>query len=649
MGKEEAPTSITGLKLRQKLVVFFSKLGFREEYFLTCMAIAIGVATGAGASGFYYLIEKANELSYGHSGSDGLFNERLWMLVVLPAAGALLVGFITYYWAREAKGHGVPEVMDAIHRQGGIVRPRVAVVKAVASALTIGSGGSAGTEGPIIQIGAAIGSGLGQVLKVHRRQLGVLVACGAGAGIASIFNAPIAGVLFALEIFLRDFSFRSFAPVVLASVLSCCTTHYLQAHFISQEQIVIETKHQDSFHAEEGMQNDSPETQSKPEIDKALFNVIRPRSYVFLGTELPFYLILGALCALVGVLFIRMLYWSEDVFDNLKMYGPLKPLMGAVGLGIAGLLYCLVVGQETKPGFFGNGYPVIQQVISANLLNFQGFQGFSVIGLLLVFLALKAVATCLTLGSGGSGGVFAPSLFMGATVGGAFGLLLKQFGLVEDTSVTAYALVGMAAMVAATTHASLTAIVILYEMTRDSKVILPIMFAAMVSTAGAKYLLRDSIYTLKLRRRGVRLGTLADLTILKRLTADQVPLLKAHSVHPEDPLQKVIDLAAESESPDFIAVGDEGEYLGMVMAQDIRTALLQPEAVPLLLVGELVRPEIPKVYPDETLDSVLDKISRSACGALPLTKQGDEAVIEGLVTRHAVMRLYQQALSESSE
>ncbi len=608
---------ISGRRLRRRVASFFSRHGFREEYFLTLMAIVIGVATGCGASGFYLLIERANMLAYGSGEqSGGLFAGRLWMLVVLPSAGAVVVGFMTHYWAREAKGHGVPEVMDAIHRRDGIIRPRVAVIKALASALTIGSGGSAGTEGPIIQIGAAIGSGFGQWLKVHRRQMGVLVACGAAAGIASIFNAPIAGVLFALEIFLKDFSFRAFSPVVFSSVLSCSTTHYLQSRFTAEQE----------------------------EIDRAIFSVEHV-GYYFIGTELFYYLLLGGLCAIIGVAFVRLLYWSEDAFDKLSVYPPLKPLLGAIGLGLTGALYCLTAGQQVQPQFFGNGYPMIEVAVSDKLLEF--YSGYPGIGLLLAFVGLKLAATCLTLGSGGSGGIFAPSLFLGAMVGGAFGLLMKQLGWVDDTSVTAYALVGMAAMVAATTHASLTAIVILFEMTRDYKVILPVMFAAIVSTAGAKILLADSIYTLKLRRRGVRLGTLADLTILRRLTARQVPLVKTQFVQPDDPLQKLIDLAGTSESPDFVVVDDQGEYLGMVTAQDIRTALLQPEAVPLLLVGELLRPEVPKVSPHESLDSVLDKFSRGDCAALPITTPGDEEEIAGLVTRQGVMAMYREELDKA--
>ena len=597
-----AQKSLTRLNLRARLSGLLSSEGFKEEYFLVALSILIGCATGAGAYLFYSLIEFATAQAYGHGTHGGLYHGRAFMLVVLPAAGALLVGFITRHFAREAKGHGVPEVMDAILRHGARIRPRVAIAKAASSALTIGSGGAAGTEGPIIQIGAAVGSSFGQSLGVHVRHMSVLVACGVAAGIAAIFNAPIAGVLFALEIFLRDFSFRTFSPVVFASVLGCSTMHALQGG-----------------------------------TDVAIFAVQRPEEYVFQLANLPYYVVLGFLCALAAVAFIKVLYKTEDLFDAMKVPEQIKPMIGAIGLGIAGIVYLRTAGGTGTPAFFGNGYPAITAAISPTLLDFE-------IHALVVLLGFKLLATALTLGSGGSGGVFAPSLMIGAFLGGAFGLGLNKSGLVAEGSVTAFALVGMAAVTAGTTHAPLTAIVILYELTREATVILPIMFAAIVATAGARLISKDSIYTLKLRRRGIRFGTLADLTILKRITADQVRVMPPQFVHAEDPLQKLLQIADETDSLDFVVTDDDGNYIGLAVAYDIKTALLQPEAVPLLVVGELIRRGVPTVRPTETLDSVLDKFARCDVDALPLTTPHDARHVEGLITRQAVMSRYQQEL-----
>ena len=602
MGRTTRRLTLRGQQLRVRLVKALTAVGFKDEYFLIVISIVIGVATGLGAHVFYYLIEKAREACYG-TGDTGIFAGRALMLIALPALGGLAVGLITEYFAREAKGHGVPEVMDAIYRRGGVIRPRVAVAKAVASVFTIGSGGSAGTEGPIIQIGAAIGSTFGQILRVSRRQMGVLVACGVAGGISAIFNAPIAGVLFALEIFLKDFSFRTFSPVVFASVLSGSVIH--------------------AFHPE----------------DRGIFEIstLEQCQYKFGPAELPFYLVLGVLCAAVSVAFIKSLYFTEDLCDRLRIPGQFKPVLGAALLGLVGVAYCALTGADVLPPFFGNGYPAIQQAIGQGLFTLST-------ALLLALCALKILATCFTLGFGGSGGIFAPSLLMGAAVGGAFGLALHWMGFVEEASVTAYALVGMAALIAGTTHAPLTGIVILYELTRQPLVILPVMFAAIVATIGAQYLSRDSIYTLKLRRRGVRMGTLADLTILKRITVEEVDFQPAPIVKPDDPLQRLLDLAAETDAANFVVVGEDGEYQGLVIADDIKTALLQPEAVPLLLVDELLRSGVPTVTRREALDSVLDKFARAHVPALPVSSAADGGHIEGLITHQAIIARYQQEL-----
>lgn len=598
--RRESKTARLGATLRLRLTRLLVSAGFKEEHFLVVLSVAIGAAAGAASCGFYWLIEWTRHLAYGEGQAGGLFAGHLWLLPVIPAAGGLAVGIIVHYFAREAKGHGVPEVMDAIVRKGGTIRPRVAIAKSLASALTIGSGGSAGTEGPIVQIGAALGSTFGQAVKIHPKHMAVLVGCGAAAGISSIFNAPIAGVLFALEIFLRDFSLQTFAPVVFASVLSSSVTHWIRGQ------------------------------------DNEIFSVGPRGDYFFNGQELPFYLVLGLLCAVGAVAFIKLLYLVEDVFDRLKVHGAFKPCIGAVALGLCGAAYCAIVADARMPQFFGNGYPVIRQTLA-----YHGLLQFTVPALLGLWV-MKWLATSVTLGSGGSGGVFAPSLFLGAAIGGALGLVLFKLGWIDERSMTAYALVGMAASVAGSTHAPLTAIVILIEMTRDYKVILPVMFAAIVATTVAQLLTRDSIYTLKLRRRGVHLGTVADLTILKRMTVAQIPREKATIVRPDEPLQGLLDLAGEAQAADFVVVDEDGRYRGMVTGDDVTTALLQPEAVPLLLVGELVQTGVPTVKPGETLDVVLDKFAGINATCLPVVADGDE--IEGLITRRAVMSHYQAEL-----
>lgn len=595
-----------GARLRFNILRRLAHGGLKDEYLLILLSLVVGAATGVFAHLFYVLIESASRLAYGHKTAGGLFGGRLWMVVVLPTVGALLVGVLTRYFASEARGHGVPEVMDAIYRKGGTIRPRVAGVKAIASALTIGSGGSAGMEGPIIQIGGAVGSSVGQFLHVPPRQMNIMVACGVSAGIAAIFNAPIAGVLFALEVFLKDFSFRTFSPVVFSSVISCSIMHAL------------------SFGE-----------------DRAIFQVAAGDPYHFVVTELPYFLVLGVLCAGGAVAFIRLLYATEDLIARTRIPLMLQPVIGAVGLGLVGAAFLAVTRESAMPPFFANGYPIIKTILSSRVLDLT-------IGFLFALCTLKIIATCMTLGTGGSGGIFAPSLLMGASIGGAFGLLLARIGIIDHAGVPAYALVGMAALVAGTTHAPLTAIVMLWEITRESRVILPVMFAAIVATFGAQFLSRDSIYTLKLRRRGVRVGSMADLTLLRRITAADVDKQPAHFVLPDDPLQLLIDMAGETDAVAFVVVDEQEAYQGMVRGRDVRTALLQPEAVSLLVVADLLSPGVPTVRPGETLDIVLDKFAGNEVESLPICREGDDAYIEGLITHQAVMRRYHQELDRQT-
>ncbi len=638
-------------RLRSIFNAITRRLSLRRDWYLIVIAAAIGCVTAMGAIGFVELLHVAERFV------GSVYSNNPWWIIPLPLiVGATLTSLLVYYFAPEAKGTGLPEVMDVLYRKNARIRPRVGLVKTIASVCTIGSGGSAGAEGPIVQIGASIGSGLAQLLRLPREYAATLLGCGAAAGIASVFNAPIAGIFFVLEILLRDFSLRTFTPIVVASVMSTMLTQ--------------------AFYGE----------------NQAIFAVTGAMAeYQFDIFELPSYLVLGVVCGIVAVGFVKSLYVSEDLFDKLKLHPLLKPIIGAVMLGALGIAFMQLpagdaVPRETPaqlvehaqaveahgltstpvhaegeaehnadyaqsiPPFFGNGYETIR-----GLLDPASYTGGALLAgghraefLLLALLVLcKCVATCFTLGSGGSGGVFAPSLFLGAASGAACGAVLEALGLLpEGSSPAAYALVGMAAVVAATTHAPLTAILILFELTRDVYVLLPIMLAAVMSTAVAQTVMRDSVYSLKLRRRGVLVGTMADLTIMRRLTARAVQTVPHVSVRPGDPLSRLLELRGSYHVADFVVTDDDGHYVGMVTAQDVRTALIEREAIPYLLVEELLRTDLPTVHPDDTLDRVLEKFSKHDVGSLALVDVRDEDKPVGLITRSRLMRRYQEALRE---
>nr|WP_207223887.1 chloride channel protein [Pseudonocardia sediminis] len=421
---------------------------------LVGLALIIGVGAGLGAVVFRFLIFGITGLVTGRTDYSDAgrvpsthFPELgIWFLLLAPVVGGLIYGPLVNRFAPEARGHGVPEVMFAVARNGGRIPARVAAVKALASALCIGTGGSVGREGPIVQIGSALGSSIGQWLRVPSNRLVLMVACGAAGGISATFNAPIAGVLFGLEIILRAFTAEAFGILVISSV----TANVIARTIVGDDTIL-----------------------SLPHF--ALGSV----------SELPLYALLGLLAGLLGWVFARFLYLVEDACDAVWR-GPewLRPAVGGVLLG--GLLLAL-------PQMYGVGYPVLQ----------EGISGGYALGFLLVLLIGKMVATSLTIGIGGSGGVFAPSLFVGGMAGTAFGIVADALFPALHLSPGAFGLVGMAAVFAGAAHAPITAVLIVFELTGDYAVILPLMAAVVLATGISHLVSHDTIYTLKLLRRGV--------------------------------------------------------------------------------------------------------------------------------------------------
>ncbi|MBW1995953.1 MAG: chloride channel protein, partial [Deltaproteobacteria bacterium] len=443
-----------------------SRLGTNEHTIMAVLAFAVGIGGGYGAIGFRHLIDFFQSIAYGSSESLLEVVKTLpWYLrILLPALGGMVVGPLVYFGAREAKGHGVPEVMEAVALRNGFIRKRVVVIKSLASAITIGTGGSVGREGPIVQIGSAIGSTIGQLLHVSADRMKTLVGCGAAAGIAATFNAPIAGSMFALEIILGDFGLATFSPIIISSVTATAISrHYLgdfPAFLVPQHKMV-------SF------------------------------------WEFPFYLGLGLFCAVIAVIFIKVLYRTEDIFDELKFPEYLKAILGGAALGAMSLLF---------PHLLGVGYGAIDQAL----------MGLSAWWVLLLLIPFKILATSITIGSGGSGGIFAPSLFLGAMAGSLFGMGVHTLFPELTATPGAYGLVGMAAVVGGTTHGPLTAILIIFEMTGDYKIILPLMTTCIISTVAGRQMMRESIYTLKLIRRGIDIRAGKEVNVLKSIPVKEV-------------------------------------------------------------------------------------------------------------------------------
>jgi CIC family chloride channel protein len=606
-----------------------TRLGLRDHYVLLPMAVIVGVVTAAAAVAFHRFINFIRDSLYASRYMDFLYGHGICMLILLPALGGLAVGLFTVYVVRSREGHGIVDVMESVIRNRGVIKPLSAVEKIITSAITIGTGGSAGAEGPIVQIGAAIASGVGMLFGVARAQMPVLVACGSAAGISAIFDSPIGGVLFTLEVILLDFSIRAFAPVVLCSVIANVTMHGIFSNVLH-----------DPAHA----------------IFVLPENVSHTLEQIGWGS-VPGLLLLGVVCGVAGVSMTRLMYWMDEAFHRLPIRREWSPALGGALLGVLGVVYVmgfgwLMLGQlkpvnianYPMPAFFGDGYGAIKPLLSGEFYNpFAGH--FVQLFLLLLFLCVaKIVGTCLSLSSGGSGGIIAPSLFLGATAGGLFGLVAKALHFNHHNPPMFYAIIGMGAVLAAVVHAPLSSILILFEVTGQRNIILPAMLACVVATGMARMIFPDSIYTLTLRRRGVRLGTGADLTILRRQNIEQVKLEPVSTILASTPLEKVLELTITTGAGDFAVTELDGSYVGMVVSDDVKAVLIDREAAPLLLAGDLVRYDLPCVKNTDDLAHVLEIFSRYEVARLPVCLASNTSRVIGLVSRRALMDHYHNAL-----
>ncbi len=554
------------------------------------VAIIIGILSGFAAIGIRFLIEEISILSFGGGVSvlDSIMSSPWYIIVLAPIVGGLIVGPLIYFFAPEAKGHGVPEVMQAILLKGGRIRPRVAAIKALASAITIGTGGSVGREGPIIQIGSSLGSTVGQFFRIPSKRLKTLVGCGAAAGIAAAFNAPIAGALFAVEIILMDFAVAQFSPIVISSVMATVISHYFEGNF-------------------------------------AAFKV--PAYQLVSPVEISFYFVLGALSGIVSFLFIKLLYFSEDLFDN-KLNFPeyLKPVIGGAGIGLTALLF---------PQVMGVGYDTINVALHSDMIW----------SLALGLIFIKIFATSLTLGSGGSGGIFAPSLFMGAMLGAFFGYFVHM--LFPDITATpgAYALVAMGGLVAGTTRAPITAIIIVFELTKDYNIILPLMITCIISTILSSRLSRESIYTLKLLLRNISIKEGAEINVMESIFVKDVFAKNFDSVSITDNFNSIVDKMIRGKGSDFPVVDAAGRLYGVLSIHDIKDYLLDKDSLEELLIAQdLISSDYEKVIIDDNCQTALDKMRMYDVEGLPVVSSEVNGKVIGMVWWKDIQSAYQKEI-----
>jgi CIC family chloride channel protein len=552
-------------------------------YFLL-FSIIVGLGGGFGAIIFRWLIQHFRNLFF-DEGADLLDFMGSYYVILIPLAGGLIIGPLIHFFAKEARGHGVPEVISAMVLQGGTIRPRVAIVKAIASSICIGSGGSVGREGPIIQIGSAIGSALGQLFRLNEEKIKTLVACGAGAGIAATFNAPLGGIFFALEVVLREYGLRNFSSVVLSSV----TATVISRHFLGNNPAFI----------------------TPPFELSNLWNI-------------PNYFFFGLITAVVAWFFIKALYKTEDIFSLIKIPEFLKPAIGGLIIGLIGLYF---------PQVFGVGYEVIESSVKGEIA----------LRVIIILIFLKIIATSVTLGSGGSGGIFAPSLVVGALLGEAFGYLVNHIFPGLNIQPGAYALIGMAAVFAGTAHAPISAILLLFEMTGNYKILPPLMITCVISAILVRWWLKYSIYTMKLIRKGVDIEKYRQIDLMETISVSDAMITDMITVMQSDTVRKTGLMIKATNHRGFPVLDENRKLVGVVTRKDINKALGKGDGE-YEIIKNVMAKNIIVCYPNESLKIALHKMAEKNIGRIPVVERNKPDHIIGLITRKSLISTYNKVL-----
>ena len=567
------------------------------------IAAFIGLGGGLGAIGFRHLIHLfergflalsswLNHLATSEwVGYSILWDVPFWVKLIIPALGGAVVGPLVYFLARETKGHGVPEVMVAVALKRGVIRMRVVVIKMLTSALTIASGGSAGREGPIVQIGSALGSSIGQLLRVSPDRLKVLVGCGAAAGIGATFNAPIAGMFFALEVILGDFAVGTLSAVAISSVMATVVARI----FIGDELALV--------------------------LPQA-FNLVS-------AWEIFAYAGLGLCAAAAAMLFVQTLAAAEGWWEKIALPEWFKPVIGFALVGVIGIWF---------PQVFGVGYNAIDLV----------FAGKLAMGTMALLVLMKIVATSMTLGSGGSGGIFAPSLCIGAFLGGAYGLLIHGLFPAATAPAGAYALVSMGAVVAATTNAPITAMLILFEMTGSYMIIVPLMIACILANSITRFFMKESIYTIKLTRRGINIFGGREQSILQSLTVGGYMRTDHEPIPRWLPFDAVVKVMLSREETDFYVVDEEQRLVGDINLHTVKDILTEKKFGMLILADDIMHTNVAKITPDTSLAEAMKLLARRHVDQLPVVQSEQDGTFVGVMRRSDLIDAYNREILRQS-
>jgi len=577
--------------LRQRLTALLSRFRVSENTFMIILAVGIGLLSGLGNYAFRKLIDfvhwavvvQGSDL-FGISFHTWSFSRLL--VVLFPVAGGLLMIPFYIFFGRDLK-FNFARFLAAVNLKGGKIPGRTIFTRGAASAIVLGTGGSAGQEGPIAQIGGAIGSRIGSAFKMSGDRLKILVACGVSGGVAATFNAPIAGVFFAHEIvLLSSFELSSFTSIVIASGMSTVVSRALLGNIPA-------------------------------------FRV--PPYTLSSAWELIFYVVLGMIIGVLAALFISGHFRIKDRFAALKVPPLVKPVIGGALVGVIGIFF---------PQVFGNGYEFMEVVL----------HGEGVWLLLTALILFKALATSFTVGSGLPGGLFAPSLYIGAMAGGAFGKLIQMIFPAMGLSPGAYALVGMGAFLSAATHAPMTAIFLLFEMTSSYEVIVPIMLACVTGTAISRRYKKESLETEELAREGIDLEAGKERNIMKSLKVGEVMTRDPEALPENMTLRQFTQFIASTRHTNFPLVNRAGDLTGIISVQDFMGVVFERDLMDLIVIKELATTNVITVTEAEDLDQAMRRIGYRNIEQLPVVSHESGRKLVGIISRRDMVSAYNRAL-----
>lgn len=593
-----------------KIIHWLNRQQFSESVALAVIAILVGLTSGIGVWLFKQLFhviyryafegidtplgllyQKESALRFFHDLANWAGLDRIgtalgfvgnWMIFFVPVLGGLAVGLISHFFIGKERYHGIAGIMESVSLGGGRLPYRKIPTKTVAAALSIGSGASVGPADPSMQIGAYVGSMFGQLLRLSDERIRALVASGVAGGLAAAFNAPIAGIFFALEIVIGELNVNAFGIVTLASVISSVFTQAISGY-------------QPAFH-----------------IPAYAFNSV---------WELPLYFGLGVLSGLSSAFYIRLHHFTRGIFDTWSAPRWFKPVVAGLAVSLVGM---------HLPQVLGTGYATIENILDGKPL---------AVTLLLSLTLARLVLTPICISSGFHGGVFAPSLFSGATLGGAYGLVAGHIFPSLNISPPAFAMVGMAAVLAGTIHAPITSFILLFEMTHDYRIILPLIAAVNVSLFLSWHLQHDSVYTLGLTRKGIRLQRGRDIDVLETITISEVMETEIVTLRESDSLTVATDLLTRKRQHGLPVLNDAGELTGIITVQDIDRAQ-EDDSGMARSVGEVCTRELLLAYPDETIGTALRRIGVRNVGQLPVVARKNPRHLVGLLHNTDIARAY---------